>query len=262
MNLTVLGGSAAGGNTGMGCSGYLIESGETRIVIDLGPGTMLELRKHVDFRELTAIVISHWHVDHYLDIAAFRFAAAYNPLSATRRIPLYMPPGGAELLSAFGQTLPQDERNPHFFDDVFDIAEFEPASPLTIGELQLRFVPTIHFIPCWGMRIQGKAGASIGYTADTGPLPALESFFSGVDLLVAEATDIERVATAGVIGHLTSAEAGALATACGAGALLATHMWEERGFDHYRAGAESRFGGPVHLARPGLKLAIPETSRS
>lgn len=246
----------------MGCSGYLIESGETRLVIDLGPGTLLELRKHVDFRELTAIVLSHWHVDHYLDIAALRFAAAYNPQPATHRIPLFLPPGGSELLSAFGQTLPQDERNPHFFDDVFDIAEFDPESTLIVGDLQLTFVPTVHFIPCWGIRIKSQDASSIGYTADTGPLPALESFFAGVDLLIAEATDIERGSSSGIVGHLTAEEAGALATACGAGALLATHMWEERGFGHYRIAAESAFQGPVHLARPGLKLATPERSGS
>ena len=48
MQVTVLGGAAAGGNTGMGCSGYLFESEGAQVVVDLGPGTMLELRQHCD----------------------------------------------------------------------------------------------------------------------------------------------------------------------------------------------------------------------
>ena len=64
MKLTVLGGSAAGGNTGIGCSGLLVQEADTSLVIDLGPGTLLELRKHVDYRVISAIIISHYHLDH------------------------------------------------------------------------------------------------------------------------------------------------------------------------------------------------------
>ena len=40
MELTILGGSAAGPNPGQGCSGYLVESGTTHVVIDLGSGNV------------------------------------------------------------------------------------------------------------------------------------------------------------------------------------------------------------------------------
>ncbi len=251
IRVTVLGGSAAGGNTGMGCSGYLFEHGETRVVVDLGPGTMPELRKHCDFRELSAVVISHWHVDHYLDLAAFRFAAAYNPRPATRLIPLHMPPGGAAFLSRFGMTLPQDEQNPRFFDAIF-----APGTPLTIGSMTLTFEPTIHFIPCWGVRIDAESGPSVGYTADTGPLPGLDRFFCDVDLLIAEATDLTPPTGPGVVGHLTAGQAGELATASNAGALLLTHIWEERGFDAAKDQASSTFSGRIHVARPGLCIEV------
>ncbi len=254
MKLTILGGAAAGGNTGMGCSGYLIESAETRLVVDLGPGTLLELRKHIDFRTLSAVIISHWHVDHYLDLAALRFALAYNPVKTDGAIPLYMPPGGAALLSRFGQSLQQDEQDPLFFGATFDVHEFEPQESLTVGSLTIRFIPTIHFVPCWAMRIEDDHGSSIGYTADTGPLAALMHFFAEVDLLVAEATDIDPPVSDGIVGHLTAAQAGELATKSGAKGLIVTHMWEENGFNAYEAGARALFGGPIHLARPGLSL--------
>ncbi|MGE3799367.1 MAG: MBL fold metallo-hydrolase, partial [Thermomicrobiales bacterium] len=97
-------------------------------------------------------------------------------------------------------------------------------------------------------------------TADTGPLPALQPFFEGVDLLIAEATDLERGQTAGVAGHLTAKEAGELAVAAGAKSLLITHIWEEHGFDRSLADAAAAFHGLVYRAYPGLKLSIPGKS--
>ena len=84
MELTILGGSAAGPNPGQGCSGYLVESGTTRVVVDLGPGTFPELRRHVDYRLLDGVVLSHGHLDHFLDILTVRYALAYNPVAAGR----------------------------------------------------------------------------------------------------------------------------------------------------------------------------------
>ena len=69
MNLTVLGGSAASPNAGMGCAGLLVQTDRTRLVLDLGPGTLQELRRHTDFRMPDAVIVSHMHVDHVLDLA-------------------------------------------------------------------------------------------------------------------------------------------------------------------------------------------------
>ena len=68
MKLTVLGGSAASPNVGMGCAGVLLQTDRTRLVLDLGPGTLQELRRHTDFRTLDAVIVSHMHVDHVLDL--------------------------------------------------------------------------------------------------------------------------------------------------------------------------------------------------
>lgn len=88
MRLTVLGGSAAGPNPGQGCSGDLVQSGPTGVVLDPGPGTLPELQKHVDYREIDAVVLTHLHADHWLDVVAPRFALTYNPIPARRTVPL------------------------------------------------------------------------------------------------------------------------------------------------------------------------------
>ena len=62
MRLTMLGGSVAGDNPGQGSSGIFAESGSTRVVLDLGPDTFPKLRRHVDFRTMDAVSLSHLHL--------------------------------------------------------------------------------------------------------------------------------------------------------------------------------------------------------
>src|ERR687894_584661 len=99
MRLTIIWGGAASPNTGMGCAGVLVETPGARIVLDLGPGTLAELRRHADFRTLDGVVISHMHVDHVLDLLALRHALAYNPIAAPAPVPVWLPPRGADLLA-------------------------------------------------------------------------------------------------------------------------------------------------------------------
>ena len=121
MRLTVLGGSAAGVNTGQGCSGYLLETGETTLVLDLGPGTLPELRRHTDFRTLAGVVISHLHLDHVLDLLAFRFLLAYNPIRPPEKLPLWLPPNGRDFLRRAAAAFAQPGQEHDFFSGVFDI---------------------------------------------------------------------------------------------------------------------------------------------
>lgn len=259
MRVTVLGGAAAGGNPGSGCSGYLVQAAGTNLVIDLGPGTLPELRNHCDFRDIDAIIITHWHVDHYLDLAAFRFAAAYNPRPLERQISLYMPPGTVQLLRRFGSALPLDETDYGFFDKCFAIEEYDPELALSIAGLTCRFHPTRHFVPCWAVRISDESHTDVGYTADTGPAAGLERFFRGVHTLIAESTELDRDPDTVEPGHLTANEAAMLASACGAKTLVLTHMWVEYAFNNYLQRARQSFDGEILLASPGLKLSPGET---
>lgn len=256
MRLTVLGGSAAGPNTGQGCSGYLVEAGETRLVVDLGPGTLPELRRHADFRRLDGIVVSHVHLDHVLDLLALRFALAYNPVSAPRRVPLWLPPGGLGFLAGAAAAFASPDDAAGFFVDHFDVAEYDPGRPLTLGQLRLTFAPTAHFVPCWAIRVDPPPGsAPLVYTADTGPSANLASFAGGTGVLVAEATYLEPPPTPrSERGHLTASEAGDLARRIGVSTLLLTHLWEETGAEASLEAARSVFPGRIEVARPGLRL--------
>ena len=253
MRLTVLGGSAASPNTGAGCAGFLVQRGETSIVLDMGPDTLQELRKHADFRTLSAVIISHMHVDHVLDLIALRHALAYNPIPAPAPIPVWLPPGGAELLAQV--TTPFDLcDDPGTFTSTVSVREYDPEQALRIGDLEVRFRRTVHILPAWAMRVCAPEG-DFGYTADGGPTSGWDDLFGDVCVLIAEATLIEPgTRPIAQRGSLTAAEAGELAQRCGAATLLLAHMWEELGFKAASQQAASTYPGEILLARPGLAL--------
>jgi ribonuclease BN (tRNA processing enzyme) len=253
VRLTVLGGSGAGTNTGQGCSGYLVETGATRLVLDLGPGTLMELRRHADFRTLDGIVLSHLHVDHTLDLVALRFALAYNPVRPPGPVPLWLPPGGRAFLDRVAAAFAEPGQAGEFFPSVFAVDQYVPHALLRVGEATLRFAPTVHYVPCWAIRLEAAGAGPLGYTADAGPASRLDDLLAGVEVLVAEGNSLSPSSEPfNERGHLTAAEAAELANRAGAGTLVLTHLWEENGFDAYRAQAAAVFAGRLELAKPGL----------
>lgn len=257
MRLTVLGGSAAGPNTGQGCSGYLVQSGETRVVLDLGPGTLPELRRHADYRTLDGIVISHLHLDHVLDLLALRFALAYNPIPAPLPVPLWLPPGGNDFLRKAAAAFAAPGEAAEFFPSVFSIAEYDPDSTVEIGDLVITFARTLHPVPCWAMRLSSaqQPDRDLVFTADTGSITDLMRFGDGAAVLLSEATLPAPADTPGKQGvHITAAEAGDMARAIGVETLVLTHIWEESGSAETVDQAAETFSGKIALARPGLQI--------
>jgi ribonuclease BN (tRNA processing enzyme) len=253
--LTVLGGSAAGVGTGQGCSGYLIQTESTNLVLDLGPGTLPELRKHTDFRELDGIVISHLHMDHVLDLFALRFALAYNPVRPTKPIPLFLPPNGLEFMRRAAALWAQPGEE-DYFTAVYDMVEYDPDQTLTIGDFVLRFAPTAHIIPCWAIRVQSRDNSEdLFYGADSGIDGDLDQLAHGAAVVIAEAAapagaDIEQIRGL----HYTPEQAAKLAERAGARNLVLTHIWEEHDPLKQAAAARAHFTGRMTVAVPGVTL--------
>ena len=55
MRLTVLGKSPSWQDAGGACSGYLIQEGDTSIVVDIGNGVFGKLRQHIDYVDVDAV---------------------------------------------------------------------------------------------------------------------------------------------------------------------------------------------------------------
>lgn len=255
MRLTVLGRSPASPNPGEACAGYLVEGGGARVLLDIGPGVVSQLvRKHHP-DELDAVVISHMHADHMLDLVTLRYVYPWRARPKEQRLRVVMPPGSADQVL----DLARGVGNPRHFEDCFRLSEHDGSSAVTFGGgLSLTPIRTQHYIPCWGFRAEAD-GVRLAYTADTGPCGGLEELADSANLLLSEATlrslDEDAVAPE-PRGHLLPAEAGAAASAGGSRRLMLTHLPANGDGEWARVQAAETFGADVDVAEPARTYEV------
>ncbi len=219
LRLTVLGCSTAAPHADWPAAGFLVDHGDTTLMLDAGQGSVRRLQRFMDPTALDALVIGHMHADHYLDVVGLRYLFPWGQ-TADRRLPVYVPPGGESRIEALATAISE---RPGFFDASFAIEAFDPDRPLVVGPLTIRFIRGRHYVPAWGVVIEAPDGSRLAYTGDTGPSDAVVEAVRGADLLLVEAAlrssrddDEER-------GHLTPEEAIDLATRSGARSALLVH---------------------------------------
>ena len=79
MQITVLGKSPSWQDADGACSGYLVEEDGACLLLDCGNGVFSKLRRFRDYVDIDAVVISHLHADHFLDLVPFAYALTYAP---------------------------------------------------------------------------------------------------------------------------------------------------------------------------------------
>jgi ribonuclease BN (tRNA processing enzyme) len=264
MRLTVLGKSPSWQDAGGACSGYLIQEDDTAVLVDCGNGVFAKLREQIDYVDVDAVVISHLHADHFLDLVPYAYALTYAPRQQpvpVDRWPgtncpacpvLHAPPGAKELfrrvVGAWG--------NEDLIEKAFELREYDPEQEIEIGPIRISFQRVPHFTETFAMSISSMNGSGrIVYGADCSPTDALEDFARGADLMLVEAT-LPRPERTGMRGHLTAEEAGGHAKDAGAKRLLLVHISDELDADSARDQAADVFGGPVEVAREGAVFEV------
>jgi ribonuclease BN (tRNA processing enzyme) len=250
VQLTVLGKSPAWQDAGGACSGYLIEGGGACVLLECGSGVFGKLRAVRDYADVDAVVLSHLHADHVLDLVPYASALTYAPRRSPRPR-LLAPPGAREAFRRLSAAAGMREEH---IEHAFALEEYDPAAGAEIGGLRVRFQPVPHFLPTNAVEVAGD-GARITYSADSSPSDDLCAFAAGTDLLLIEAT-LPQPEQEGPRGHLTPAEAGQHGARAGARRLVLTHISDELDGDWARAEAEKAFGGTVDLAHEGAVYSL------
>jgi ribonuclease BN (tRNA processing enzyme) len=243
--LHVLGCATAGGNPGEPCSGYLVTAGGSRILLDCGPGVVSSLLAR-DASPLTAIVLSHLHFDHIADLVPLGYAHAFGLASEWEPPELHVPPGGSARLAALCEA--GGAGADHFASCGIAVREYAPGSGLAIGDAELTFRELVHPGTSHAIRVEAGGGVLV-FTGDTAVTPALAEHAAGADLLLSEATALPESAI-----HLPAVHAGRIAREAGCKALVLTHVDVRERAAALRQAREA-FGGPVHAAVPGLRVA-------
>ena len=255
MRLTILGRSPARPNPGEACAGYLVEADGIRVLMDIGPGIVAQLlrRHHPD--ELSAVIVSHMHADHMLDLVTLRYVYPWRRLEQHERLKVILPPGSADQLL----DLARGVGGARHFEDAFQLSEHDGASPFTVGGITVTPRPTQHYIPCWGFRVEA-GGRRLAYTADTAPCDGLADLADEADLLLSEATLrslAEDAQPPEPRGHLLASEAGEAARDGRAAQLVLTHLPVDEGTaSSFQTDAESTFDGTVEIAEPGRTYEV------
>jgi ribonuclease BN (tRNA processing enzyme) len=264
MRLTVLGKSPSWQDADGACSGYLIEQDGTCVVVDIGNGVFGKLRRYRDYTCVDAVVISHLHADHFLDLIPFSYALTYAPrqqpvpvdrwhgVESPMRPRLIVPKGATECFRRVVGTWGNED----LVENAFHIEEYGADDVPEVGPLRFSFQPVPHFTETFAIRIEdSNGGGRLAFGADSRPNEELIAFARDADLLLVEAT-LPRPERSGQRGHLTPREAGEHGKAAAAKRLVITHISDELDALWARHEAEDAFGGPVHVAREGAVYTL------
>lgn len=259
MRVTVLGKSPSWQDANGACSGYLLEDGDHCVLMDCGNGVFAKLRRYCDYTCVDAVVISHLHADHFLDLVPYSYALTYAPRQQpvpVHRWPgtanpakpkLYVPPGARDtfrqVVGAWG--------NDDLIENAFELIEYDADSEIEVGSMHFSFHHVPHFTETFAIGVaSSNGGGRLTYGADSSPNDAIIEFARDADLLMIEAT-LPRPERTGQRGHLTPREAGEHGRRAGVKNLVLTHMSDELDALWARAEAEAGFGGPVMIAEEG-----------
>jgi ribonuclease BN (tRNA processing enzyme) len=246
MRLTVLGGAGGYPPSGGACSGYLVEHGGFRLLVDPGYAIVPRVLGILPPEAIDAVLVSHGHPDHVADL---------NPLLRARlmgdddapQLPAYALPEALSRVLALDQITA--------LSGACEVREFEAGEAFQIGPFAIESRPLPHSIPNAGVRISAGS-TSITYTGDSGPSDALVELATGTDLLLAEATYAESVPS-GNKGVLNSAlEVGRQAHRAGAARLMLTHLLPGTDHEASRVAASRSFEDWIAIATPGTIVEL------
>jgi ribonuclease BN (tRNA processing enzyme) len=253
VRLTVVGcsGSLPGPRSAASC--YLVEHDGFALVLDLGSGALGPLQSYLRPADIDAVLLTHLHADHCLDLTGLYVSLRYTPdeqgghrVRATP-VPVHGPVGTRARIASAYDVEP---------DELADVLEFHEVTPGTfrLGPFEVTAARAYHPVTAHALRLSA-GGRSIVYTGDTAPCAEVDALAVGADVLLAEASFTEEAENPQGL-HLTAREAGDLARIAGVGQLVVTHVppW----YDPKDAAAEAAtaFDGPVAQAFPGMVVEL------
>ncbi len=252
MDLTVIGaGPSYTDRPGATGAAYLLTRGDHALLLDLGQGSFTRLAGLLDPADLDAVVISHLHPDHFIDLVPLRIYLRWEPPRG-RRVRVVGPAGLADRLDAL-------HAEPGFTAAALDVETLAEGAIAVGGPdgfaVEARHVTHQH--PSFGFRVTRADGTGPGlvYSGDCGRAADLEALIRPGDVLLSEVS----FGTGPVppdAQHLDGPAVGDLAARTGVGRVLLTHL--QMGFDRDAtvASVQARYDGPVDLVDPGMRFTL------
>lgn len=214
MKLTVLGSAGSYPAPGRVCSSYLVETAHTRLLIDAGNGSLANLQQIARPSEISAVIVTHQHVDHMADLVGLYHIRRFHP-EGPAELPVYTTAGVIALMDVLAgdPTLHQ----------VCRFHQVGAGARIEVGDLTVECFPARHPVETLALRVE-SAGSVLAYSADSGPAPELVACARGANLFLCESTWVAGRADHPKDLHLNAAQAGQCASEAGAQELVLTHV--------------------------------------
>lgn len=253
MEIIILGSGTATPQLKRNASGVLIKGSVATILVDMGPGTLRRLcEAQVDYKEIDAIVITHFHPDHVSDLAPFLFAHNYA-FGDMRTIPFFLlGPEGLEhlyqgLVTIYGSwIIPSMDR--------LQIRELKANGndKFLLDGLEIVSTPAEHSRPCISVKIN-DLGKSITVSGDTNFSENLVMLARETDIFVCECSMPDEKPFG---GHSTPSIAARMATMADAKQLVLTHFYPPCDEIDVVAQAAVFYSGPIVKSEDLLRIVI------
>jgi ribonuclease BN (tRNA processing enzyme) len=229
-------------------SAYLIRSGDKGLVLDLGQGTFPGLAAAFDPRLLSAVLISHLHPDHFIDLIPLRHYLRRPELQPTPPVRLLAPAGIADRVDGvFGE--------PGFTAAALGVERLEPGA-VALDGFRVEVARVTHAGESCAFRVaDSETGPGVVYSGDCADAAGLRPLVRAGDVLLCEATLGPGPVPPGM-PHLDGPTVGALAAESRASHVVVTHVRLGCDLDATLASVRAVFPGAVSLAVPGFRTVV------
>ena len=189
MILTVLGSGTSIPHPKRSSSGYWLETSGGTVLLDCSaPAIRRILEEGLDWTELDAVWISHFHLDHCGGLAPFLAGIKHADEMKKRTSPLkiFGPPGLERLIHGFN-----DVNNYKLLEQPFplEVIEIESLEKFEIVKgVEAVAMSTPHTQESHAIHLRDSDDSTLVYTSDSGFTETLASFAGMADLLVIEAS--------------------------------------------------------------------------
>lgn len=214
--IIILGSASAVPTEGHENTHILVETGKQKILIDCPGNPVVRLNQAgVDTKEITGIILTHFHPDHVSGFALLLMSMWL--LGRKAPIKVYGLDSTVEKAEKMMELF--DWRQwPNFFPVDFVVVPNEEFSMvIDSDDLKIFASPVKHLVPTIGLRLEFMQSKKVvTYSCDTEPSQVVRRLAQGSDVLIHESTGASE-------GHTSPEQAGEIALQANAAALYLIH---------------------------------------